>query len=148
MQGHTHTSTHKGHHPISWSTHTGAHCSTYIGEHTHTYTHMHRSRSQSLAHAPPPHQSHTDTHTHIVDGGKNMACCTQTHTWVETVFRHALLLGVCNKDFHGCPLPFPSTAAPAENTHRHTRNYHLINRPTGQTSHQSGQRVINKLMAT
>lgn len=73
---------------------------------------------------------------------------TGTHTWVEAVFRHTLLLRVWDKDFDGRPFPFPPTAASAEKTHTHTYNYHLINWPTGQTSHQSGEVEINKLMAT
>lgn len=50
----------------------------------------------------------------LVQRGPFIFSCFLPITWAEAVFRHALLLGVCNKDFHGCPFSFPSTAAPPE----------------------------------
>lgn len=142
-------------------TYTGAHHSTYVAKSMHAHTHTHTNVGHTHLHTLHPHTNHTDrctctyhtrpfTHTHTVDGYKNMAGRYNVHKYTPgpKPFSGTASSSVCvTKTFTGVPflfLPQPRL----QRTHTHTCNYHLINQPSSQTSHQSGQRVINRLMAT
>lgn len=139
-----HMGTHTGHHPISWS-------STYTVKHTDTYT--------KLGHMLCTHTSHkhtpTDADTYITH--KHEHAHAQVIAVRIIIHTHTPGLNLCSdtlsssvgvtKTFMGVPFLFlPQPRLQKTNRPTKAHNYHLINWPTGQTSHQSD--MINKLIAT
>lgn len=147
-----HMGTHTGHHPISWSsTYTSAHSSTYTVKHTDTYT--------KLGHMLCTHTSHkhtpTDADTYITH--KHEHAHAQVIAVRIIIHTHTPGLNLCSdtlsssvgvtKTFMGVPFLFlPQPRLQKTNRPTKAHNYHLINWPTGQTSHQSD--MINKLITT